>query len=342
MSDTLTLGIAGLRNIGMGHGRRARSLNGVRVLAGADTDAERLQTAKKALNLQECYADAREMIDKSSVDAVILALPNHLHAPLTIQALETGIHVLVEKPIAHTSADARAMIEARDRTGKTLMVGMNQRFTPGHAALKEMIKGGKLGDIYYGKTWWRRRRVGKGLWQRGEWFLTWEHSGGGPLIDLGVHMLDRTLDLMGFPRALSVSGTCFYGLGSQVAAKLGKPYSLEDLAVGLIRFADGKTLFLEAGYFCNEEEEETKGVLLHGTKGGAHDTDAFLVGENGQLVSLKVQDPRGAARTSVEHFCNVLRGKEPLSPTAEQALQVQLMIEALYKSAKCGHEVSIA
>jgi predicted dehydrogenase len=233
------------------------------------------------------------------------------------------------------------MIQARDRTGKTLMVGMNQRFTPGHAALKQMIADRKLGEIYYAKTWWRRRRVGAGLWQRGDWFLTWEQSGGGPLIDLGVHMIDRTLDLIGFPRALNVSASCFYGIGSQVAAKLGKTYTLEDLAVGLVRFAGDMTLLLEAGFFNNEREQETKGVLLHGTLGGAQDTEAFLVDDRGELISLRVKDPRGAPRSSVEHFCNVLKGKEPLSPTAEEALQVQTIVEALYESAKLGRQVSI-
>jgi hypothetical protein len=102
-----------------------------------------------------------------------------------------------------------------------------------------------------------------------------------------------------------------------------------------------RTLYLEAGYFSNEEDEETKGLLLHGTEGGAHDTKAFLVEENGKLAPLKAKDPCGAARTSVEHFCNVLVGKEPLSPTAQQALQVHLIIQALYESARRGCKVQI-
>jgi predicted dehydrogenase len=139
----------------------------------------------------------------------MIALPNHLHAPVAIQAMEAGKHVLVEKPIARNSAEALAMIEARDRTGKTLMVGMNQRFSPKRAALKQLIEEGELGDVYYAKAWWRRRRVGAGLWQRGNWFLTPELSGGDPLIDLGIHVLDLALHLMGFPEALSVDGSCF-------------------------------------------------------------------------------------------------------------------------------------
>jgi predicted dehydrogenase len=146
---------------------------------------------------------------------------------------------------------------------------------------------------------------------------------------------------MGFPKALSVSGSCFSGLGQEVAARLGKAYRLEDLAVGLIRLEGGNTLFLEAGYFSNQEEEETSGLLLHGTKGGARNTQAFVV-EDGQLTPLEVKDKPGAARTSVGHFCRVLQGKERLSPTAEEALQTMLIIEALYRSAENGKEMPIA
>ena len=202
----IKLGVVGLRNIGKGHVRRALKLDGVKFVAGADTDESRARDAKEEFGFDYATTDASKLFNDPNIDGVVLALPNHLHAPFSVQALDAGKHVLVEKPIAGKSADVASMIEARDRSGKILMVGMNQRFSPVQYGLRELLREKQIGDVYLSKTFWNRRYAGTGLFARGAWGFKKETSGGGPLLDLGIHKLDLLLFLLDFPEVESVMG----------------------------------------------------------------------------------------------------------------------------------------
>ena len=337
----LRVAIVGARNIGRNHGRILSALPDVEVVAVADTDADRAKAVAEEVGARETYADAGDLFEKSDAEGVVLAVPNHLHAPLAIRALEAGKHVLVEKPISRTAEEARRIIEARDRTGQLLVVGMNQRFSPDRRALKERIDAGAIGEIRYAKTAWLRRNLGKGVWARGDWFLTPERSGGGAVLDLGVHRLDLALHMMGFPRALSVHGGTFSGLGRSEAAKEGKRYECEDCGVALIRLEGGKALYLEASYFLNCREENHQETRLYGEKGGAEvlGEAALYTIENGGLVEQPLGPPTSTCQSVGEHFCNVIRGHEEVIPTGEQALEEMRIMEALYESARTGKAV---
>jgi predicted dehydrogenase len=261
---------------------------------------------------------------------------------MTIQALEAGKHVLVEKPMACNVAQAQEMIAARDRTDKTLMVGMNQRFTPQHYAAKRLIEQGELGDLYYGRTRWLRQVGGTGLWNRGGWFLDPQQSGGGPMLDLGIHRLDLALHMLGFPEVESVYGQSFYGLGRTDGLEMGCNYAIEDAAAGLVRFADGGALFIEASYYLNHHEERAMDTQLYGTKGG------IILGETirpyrleDKVVDVEIEPDETAPRSCVEHFARVLRGEEELVPTAEQGLIGLAIVQGLYRSAETGAAVRI-
>ena len=250
--------------------------------------------------------------------------------------------MLVEKPIAQNTAIAKEMIAVRDRTGKTLMVGMNQRFNPVVYGLKKHIASGVLGDLYYAKTRWARRNLNDVLWQRGDWFLSRELSGGGPMIDLGVHVMDLMLHLMGFPSVESVTGVCFSGIGQKEADRLGRPaVEVEDFSGGLIRFAGNRALHVESSFFMSERDERISHVW-YGERGGldkvGSDWRMFLT-EGEDIEDLVIEPDREAPQSSIAHFINVLQGRESLSSTPEQGLEVMRIIEAIYESGETGESV---
>ena len=334
----IKLGVVGMRNIGSNHIRSASKLEGVKVVAGADTDAERCSLNKEKFDLEYTTQNADEIFNDPDIDGVVLALPNHLHAPMSIKALEAGKHVLLEKPITRHSQEVPAMIEARDKAGKTLMVGMNQRFNGKQFAIRECIRNKEIGDVYLSKTFWNRRYPFEGLFERGEWGFSKEESGGGPLLDLGIHKLDLLLFLLDFPEIDSVMGFCSEGIGSRECEKRGVKYTIEDFGMGILRFKNGSCIHLESSYFHNQEELDSQSFFLCGTEGVIKENGIYKI-EKGEEIDLNLQPLETAPGTPVEHFTRVLRGEEELSSTCEQALTGLKIIEAIYESSKSGQPV---
>lgn len=230
------------------------------------------------------------------------------------------------------------MIEARDRSGKVLMVGMNQRFSRAHYALRKAIAEGKFGHIYLCKTFWNRRRPGDGLWNRGDWFMNKKQSGGGPLLDLGIHKLDLLLFLLGFPKVLSVDGIAFEGIGRREGSERGKAYEVEDMGLGIIRLEGHSAIHLEASYFHNQLHEEKQAFEIFGSAGTVNEGEAFTI-EGDEPVPLELVPDATAPTSCVEHFARVIRGEEPLLSTAEEALVGLKIIESIYRSSETGRPV---
>ena len=341
MSDTkLSIGVIGLRNVGKRHCRQAAECPRIDLVAGADTDPNLLADAAGQFGFSETYASAEELIEKSGVDAVVIALPNFLHAPVAIAAMEAGKDVLVEKPIARNAAEAREMLAARDRTGRRLIVGMNQRFEPARLAQQRLIAQGAIGEVYYAKAVWLRQTINLGLYGRGEWGFSHELAGGGPLLDIGVHMLDLVLFLMGYPRATSVDGRCFYALGQEFSQSTGKPYAVEDMGVGIIRCENGQAIHFESGYFANQLEENIRMIQLFGTRGGLQNDQLFTIPE-GKVNLVPVEEEMSVPANPVEHFAEVCLDDAPPIPTAEQGLEAIAIIEAMYESSRSGRRVEL-
>ena len=205
------------------------------------------------------------MLTEQALDVVSVATPNKLHMPLTVAALEAGCHVLCEKPMALSAAEAHKMLGAAERAARRLMINFSYRFNEQSQALKERVDAGELGEIYFGRTIWHRRR---GLPRFGGWFGQKAISGGGPLIDLGVHRLDLALWLMGYPKPVWVMGGAYKPIASALAQAQGVEYDVEDLAVAMIRFENGAMLVVEASWAANVQERELMETRLLGTKGG--------------------------------------------------------------------------
>lgn len=332
--------------MGRNHALRYRDCPEAELVALCDVDAERVARVAEETNPLRTYTDYRELLADAEIDAVSVALPNALHAPVSIQALEAGKHVMCEKPLAMNSAQAEEMVATARRLGRTLMVHFNVRFNPTSQAVKRAIDEGKVGDIYFARSVWHRRR---GIPKLGGWFTTKELSGGGAMIDIGVHRLDLALWLMGYPKVVSVSGSTYSYLGKQLGQRQGKVFDVDDLAAAFIRFENGATFMMETSWASNTEKREDQWTQLFGVQGGAlirnlnegyefearvfRDVDGEVVGE--------VPETPDPLETAQQHFCRaILNGTEPMA-TGEQGLNVMRILDAIYESARTGTEVRL-
>ncbi len=344
MKDQLRIGIIGL-GIGAHHARSYQALPQAKVAALCDLDRMRLAKAAKEFDVAETYTQAETMFARAKLDAVSICTPNKFHAPLSIAALQRGLHVLCEKPMALNVSEARSMLAAADRARRNLMINFSYRFSPMSFALKQQVDAGVIGDIYFGRTVWHRRR---GLPGFGGWFGIKELSGGGPLIDLGVHRLDLALWLMGYPEPIAVSGSTFNMIAKDLARKQKKKYSVEDLACGIIKFRNGATLIIEASWASNIGENEqmittlcgTKGGLAQKNTGGGYDfTAEVYTEERGNLFTKKFDRPTGQVPTAQAEFIDsILKKRKPMA-TGEDGIKVMQILDGIYQSAATGKEV---
>lgn len=342
MAD-VRLGIIGFGGMGRGRALNAAKLDGVRPTAVVDTREEARRAAAEEFDLA-AFESLEEFIDADAADAVYIATPNKFHAEQTVRCLEAGIHVFCEKPMAMNAAEGERMIEAARRAGRKLTINLSYRATGPARAARAVAEEGLLGDVYFARTGWMRSR---GIPGRG-WFATRELSGGGPLIDLGVHRIDLGLWLMGHPEPVAVSGATYDALGKRLWAERGRDYQVEDLATGFVRFANGATLSLEASWATNSEWREDMFTYVYGTKagvthrsvGGTYDFEARMWGETAGTYSETKLEPIGGPG-HLEAFVEAIREDGPVPVPAEDALLVQRIIDALYESADTGREVRL-
>lgn len=321
------------------------------VLSKAVSTAEKFGKDKSC-----CYENYEDVLNIEGLDAVDICTPNYLHSIIAVAALNKGINVFCEKPDAVSVAEAQKMSDAAEKSGKTLMVMRNNRYNDYSKFLKKYIAEGKMGEIYTARCGWRRRR---GIPGKGGWFTTKAQSGGGPLIDLGVHMIDLAIWLMGNPKPVAVSGAtyCKFADSDTQAdsehSKFGEAsaegtFDVEDLAMGFIRFDNGCTMQIEFSWASNIEREKVF-VELRGTKAGAStDTtdDKFKIftEENGVTVDVIPNLPKesdGPHAQNLRHFFNVISGKAEPDFKPVQGLNMVKILEAMYKSAELGEEVKL-
>lgn len=327
----------------------------VELVAVCDIKGEKAETYAKANKISQVYTDYKEMIKKEELDVVDICTPNLLHSEIAVAALNAGRHVFCEKPDAVSISEAKKMADAAQKSGKTLMAMRNNRFRPESQWLKRYITEGHAGDIYTGRCGWIRRR---GIPGKGGWFTTKAMSGGGPLIDLGVHMMDLAIWLMGNPVPVSVTGATYCKFANaeeasdSVHAQFGEAkadgiFDVEDLATGFIRFANGATLQLEVSWASNIEQEDVF-VELRGSKAGikfSHQSPLKVFSEvAGGLVDIEPHvggDGGQQHARHINHFVDVLlNGAKPVN-TPQDGVHMISVLSALYESAASGREVRI-
>jgi predicted dehydrogenase len=345
LEERVRFGVIGL-GMGRYHIERLLEAPHAEVRAICDLDQGRLERAGDQYAIAWRTSNYEDLLASPEIDAVVVALPNVLHAPVSIAALRAGKHVLCEKPMARNAAEAEQMLQAVSETGRLFMIHFNYRFTPAAAALHRYVEAGELGHVYHARSWWHRSR---GIPNLGTWFTSKESAGGGPLIDLGVHRLDLALWLMGYPQATAVSGATYDLLGKALAAEQGREFTVEDMASAFVRFDNGATLVLEASWAENGERDEEMLTQVYGTKAGClhrntrgYEFEARIFRpEHGSYVSIAPQAYPRDLVSAQEHFAQcVLSGDTP-SATAEQGLQVMRIIDAIYASAARGEEIRL-
>ena len=318
-----------------------------------DINAERARDMASRYGALRVYTTLGDLLSDPEIDAVSICTWNDTHADIAIASLEAGKHVLVEKPLSKTLEEAEAIADAVNRTGKHLQVGFVRRFSSNATVLKSFIDAGELGEIYYAKATYMNR-----IGNPGGWFADSARSGGGPLIDLGIHVLDLSWYLMGCPRATSVSASTFERLGNRANVTSLSRYTVadydssvsnvEDLAVAFVRFANGSCLMLEASYSLHASRDSLS-ISLYGEKGGAdvepelrivseqHDT---IVNINPQVDHLSFNFDEGFEK-EINHFVLLCLGEaEPVAPV-EHGVEVMRILSAVYESAARGHEIAI-
>ena len=340
---------AGVIGLGMGraHIRGYRKHPQVEVAAIADIDEDKLNKVGNEYGIERRYTSAKGMLSAENLDIVSVATPNALHKSLALLGFEYGCHVLCEKPMALSAAEGAEMLAAAEKAGKRLMINFSFRFTAQSMALKREVESGILGDIYFGRTEWHRRR---GIPKFGGWFGQKNLSGGGPLIDLGVHRLDLALWLMGYPEPDWVLGGTYGHIGRRLASEQGVDFDVEDLAVGLIRFQNGSTLEIEASWAGNIREKELMNTKLLGTKGGliqrnrdeGYDFEAEIyVERNGSLFDIRLNPATPTVHPAMYHFADAILTDTRHIATGEEGLIVMKLLDAIYKSSEKGEPIHI-
>lgn len=316
------------------------------VAAICDLVRERAQPLADQYGIPRVYTDWREMIEREQPDIVSVCLPNVLHHEVTVAALEAGAHVLCEKPLATSVAEARDMFEAARRAGRLLMAGQHLRFQPAACAIKRVIESGALGEVYHAEAT-AMRRLGIPTWGA---FHQKAASAGGALFDIGVHMLDQTMWLIGNPRPTSVSAMTQerFGRRPEIAAILRntwdpESFDVEDSAVAFVRFQNGTSLVLRASWAAHIRKEHF-GALVLGTQGGVTtNPPALYHTRNGVLADEEYRNlpPRNTYEAQARSFLTAVRGERELAVKEDETLNVQRVLNAAYRSAEEGREVEV-
>ena len=325
----------------------------VELYAFCDINEERLKAKGAKHGVTRLYTDKDVMFrELPELDAVSVCTWNAAHAECTIAALNAGKNVLCEKPMAMNATEAEAMLEAARRNNKLLQIGFVRRFGNDCDVLSDFINAGTFGELYYAKASYLRRHGCPG-----GWFCNKELSGGGPLIDLGVHVIDLARYLAGRPRPVSAYGVTFNKLGNRPEMKNGKGdyrasdaqtnvFNVEDFATGMIRFDNGFVMSIEASFDLNKPSHNN--IELLGTKAGATLSPDIEIFSNVNDYPMNMKfgidtalSFNGLFEREINHYVDCVLGRAECKAPAEDGVTLMRILDALYESARTGHEVLI-
>jgi predicted dehydrogenase len=319
------------------------SAAGADVVAICDVVEEPARKLAAQYRIPKVYSDWKEMIAQEQPDIVSVCLPNVLHREPVLFALNAGAHVLCEKPIATSVEEAREMFAAAEKADRRLMAAQNWRWDAGSRAIRRIVDTGDLGEIYYAEAT-ALRRMGIPSWGT---FHQSSMSHGGALLDVGVHMLDLAMWLMGSPEPVRVSAKTErkFGTRPEIAAMMRNAwdpakFDVEDFAVALVYMANGATLLLRTSW-ATHIDAETFSVRLAGTEAGATTTPPMVYRNHAGIPvdeHLQLQKVNSYER-EIAHWLRVVAGKEQQLVQPEETINVQRVIEAAYASSAQGREV---
>ncbi|MEM9424403.1 MAG: Gfo/Idh/MocA family oxidoreductase [Spirochaetota bacterium] len=345
-------GIEGFQNSGIAE-----------VVAIADQHRGRAEQRAKEYGIPRVYESAERLLADRDIEVVYVALPNRFHVPVSLAALAAGKHVICEKPMAMNLAEGQKLAAALQKyDGLKFMIGQNQRFAADSQKIKYLAEQGYFGELYHAKAYWRRRC---GAPKKGTWFGSQELAGGGCILDIGVHMLDLSLYIMGNFEAESVSGASYsklahrgFGFGGWgMSDDEGLPFDVDDLSCALIKLKGGATVALDVSWSSHSAHDDFYNVDFYGSEAGAQCYPAKVftfdkVLHSNVNVELKGGDTQESSFAGLplryphcDRFINFLRAvreEEELGVQLGQSLQVQRILDAIRESAQSGREVRLS
>ncbi|HWD39160.1 MAG TPA: Gfo/Idh/MocA family oxidoreductase [Fimbriimonas sp.] len=352
MSSPIRIGIVGCGQIAQHHMRTYATIPEAKMVAFCDANPAAIETAIATYGPADGYSDFRELIARDDIDAVDVCLHNNLHMPVTLAALQAGKHVYCEKPMAGSFVDAQTMLDTARKLGKHLHIQLATLYSNESRAAKELIEAGELGDVYHARSTGFRRRGrpyvdGYGTAN----FVQKHHASGGALYDMGVYHISQILYLMGNPAVERISGKTYQRISMDETRRSISNYDVEELAVGLIRFEGDRSMDLVESWAANLDEFGSSYVL--GDIAGIR-LSPFGFFKNVGHVELNSTANLGASRgrwnsvigdgadygESQAHWVAALKGRVPLLPTAEIALNTMLISEGIYLSHAQNREVT--
>jgi len=358
MNAPIRLGIIGAGSVfGRGHLPAIKALpQHFKIVALSRRDPAKLAEAMLATGCQRGLADWREVVADQDVDAVVIASPNALHATQALAALEAGKDVLCEKPPAISYKEAAQVADAVERLGRIVQYGFLMRFADETQRAKRAVDDGLLGSVYHVRASWLRRR---GYPTKGSWFTTQALAGGGTLMDIGCHLLDRALYLLSYPDVLSATAmtharlresTVAHALPTGAKSGLTGVCDVEDLGTCLFRLQGGVSLALETSFAANLPDQPPVTDLL-GDRAGLRIEMGGKVSLFGEALGAVTDTVLGAPpqtggalplyQREYEHFAQCVRSRQTPGPNARQGAQLMRALEAAYLSAQQGREVRI-
>jgi len=350
VSESFNVGFIGAGGIALMHMTHLKKIPGVSVSCASDINETSLRRARDAQGVERHYTDYREMLKhEHDMHAVDICTPNGLHAENAVAAFEAGKHVMVEKPMAMNARECQRMIDAASRAGKQLVIGFQFRFDPRTQLIRRQIIDGHFGKILYVRCQALRRR---GIPNWGV-FGRKDLQGGGPMIDIGVHVLEMAHYCIGSPKPLSAFGNAWTYHGHQPSDILSQwpnwdhqTYSVEDLAVGMIRMEGGAMMSIEASFVAHIEKDVWNFQIM-GEKGGANwETSQIFRDQNGYMFNMT---PGFMPQTGwsevwdlkMKHFVDVTRDGKPNQAPGEHGMMIQKMLDGVYASSEQVREVAI-
>lgn len=348
MSDKIKIAIVGVGNISECHIGNYIKNPDVELYAFCDIDEEKLKRKGEKFGVTRLYTDEDKMLaELPEIDAVSVCTWNNQHMPCTVKALNAGKDVLCEKPMSVNVEDAIKMKEAAEKNNRILMLGFVRRYGRDCRIMKDFANAGEFGDFYYAKARYVRRRGCPG-----GWFVNKSLSGGGCLIDLGVHVIDYVRYVMGCPKPISVYGATFDKLGNKTAAagewqasSTGENIcDVEDLAVALVRFDNGAVLNVETSFDIHGSGDNS--ISIYGTKSGAQlgEQIRFFSDVAGHMTDTTLREDSGADfgemfTSEINHFVDCVKNRKTPISTADDGIMLMKILMGIYESANTGHEV---
>lgn len=351
--STFKVGVIGAGSIARAHLQAYAAHPEVEIVAISDINADRARAVAEEFGAQRSYGDALEMLAQDDIDGISVCTWNDSHAHWSIEAVRAGKHVLVEKPLARTAAEAEEIARVAEGSDRVVQVGFVRRHSPNCQVLKSFIDAGQLGEMYYSKASLIRR-----MGNPGGWFADKEIAGGGPLLDIGIHVLDLGWYLMGCPKAVSVSGNTYEHLGNRSNITTMPRYkvsdydpdknTVEDMANAVIRFENGASMLLDCSYSLHATKDSTE-LSVHGTKGGADLEPSLQIAAemHDSVVNITPQISSGTFEmgagfgNEISNFVDASLGRAESIAPVQHGVEMARILEAVYASAEQGREIRL-